>query len=364
MRTNRLAIISLLALISFPSGAQNMDFLSRLFRKTVDSAVESVASAGERNVGLPQQDLSQWGIPAANYSGITPLGDGLYAVVTDKADADGFYVWRIEQDTVTGKILKVVDEGFRANSVDATSGRDCEGIVFFPSDSGSVFISGEGDQRILEYTLAGQRTGRELSVPEHFKHAASNYGFEALAYGGKGRRCRFWTTTESTLPADAALADSLCGGSGNLLRIQSFGRNLQQKREYFYRMDASGVSERGSIYAFGVPSLCVLPDRTLLVLEREANVPSVYVGANVVNKIYSVRPKRSNAGEVLEKTLVASWTTWLTVTKMDWANYEGMCLGAVLEDGRQTLLLVNDSQNGYGKGPIRLKDYIKVIVLD
>ena len=45
------------------------------------------------------------------------------------------------------------------------------------------------------------------------------------------------------------------------------------------------------------------------------------------------------------------------------ANYEGMCLGRPLPDGRQTLLLVNDSQGGYRKGPFRLKDYIKVIVI-
>lgn len=363
MRKNLLLILSFAALAAIPAEAQNMDFLSRLFRKTVESAVESTTVESESNVGLPQRDLSTWNIPAANYSGITPLGGGRYAVVTDKADADGFYVWRIEQDPATGKVLRVENEGFRANTIDATADRDCEGVVLFPSDS-TVFISGEGDQRILEYTLDGQRTGRELNIPEHFKSIASNYGFEALAFGGKNkRRALFWTTTESTLPADVALADSLYGDSRNLLRIQSFNRKLEPKREYFYRMDASGVAERGSIYAFGVPSLCMLPDRTLLVLEREANVPSVYVGANVVNKIYSVQPKRSNAGKELEKTLVASWTTWLTVTKMDWANYEGMCLGATLEDGRQTILLVNDSQGGYGKGPIRLKDYIKVVVL-
>ena len=32
-------------------------------------------------------------------------------------------------------------------------------------------------------------------------------------------------------------------------------------------------------------------------------------------------------------------------------------------DGRQTLLLIRDSQGGYGKGPVHLKDYIRVLIL-
>ena len=63
------------------------------------------------------------------------------------------------------------------------------------------------------------------------------------------------------------------------------------------------------------------------------------------------------------KTLIAHFTTKFTPFNQSFANYEGMCLGAQLADGRQTLLLVNDSQSGYGKGPFHLKDYIKVLIL-
>ncbi len=66
----------------------------------------------------------------------------------------------------------------------------------------------------------------------------------------------------------------------------------------------------------------------------------------------------------LEKKLVCSWSTKLSVPDLAWANYEGMCLGQKTESGKQTLILVSDSQGGYGKGPVRLKDYIKVLLLD
>ena len=39
-----------------------------------------------------------------------------------------------------------------------------------------------------------------------------------------------------------------------------------------------------------------------------------------------------------------------------------MCLGPRLEDGRQTVLLVSDSQNRAGNPLFHLKDYIRVIV--
>ena len=45
---------------------------------------------------------------------------------------------------------------------------------------------------------------------------------------------------------------------------------------------------------------------------------------------------------------------------LNWANYEGMCLGPKLEDGSQTIILISDSQSRY-KGV--LQDWIKTLVL-
>ena len=40
-------------------------------------------------------------IPAGNYSGITWLGGDLYAVVSDKSEEDGFFVFEIKLDIQT-----------------------------------------------------------------------------------------------------------------------------------------------------------------------------------------------------------------------------------------------------------------------
>lgn len=341
-----------------PSAAQS---IGEIFGALIGIAAESLIYPDrmEERVGLPQQDLASWGIRAADYSGITALGDGRYAVVSDKGNADGFHIWRITQDPESGAVISVEDEGFLANRVDPDAKRDCEGIAYSPA-TGSIFICGESDGRILEYSMDGQRTGRELPVPEQFRQTATNQGLEALSYGGKGARARFWTTTETALPADGIAAGPGNPGGSNLLRLQSFRNDLTPAKQVQYTMDTGRSADFGSTYVFGVPEICALPDGHLLILEREANIPSIYIGADVKCKLYSVKPRGKKP---VAKKLVAEWTTSVSPNGLTWANYEGMCLGARLSDGRRTLLLVNDSQGGYSKGGFSLKDYIKVIVL-
>lgn len=49
----------------------------------------------------PQQQFKET-IPAGNYSGIAWLGGTRYAVVSDKSEHDGYYVFDIQLDTITG----------------------------------------------------------------------------------------------------------------------------------------------------------------------------------------------------------------------------------------------------------------------
>ncbi len=337
------------------------------------------AASGQRAVELKQAPLSRWNIGTANYSGITALGGDRYALVSDKEPADGFFLFHIVQDSLSGEVLDVRMEGFRGNpspELDAQgmSVRDCEGVAWFPPAS-TVFVSGEGDQQILEYRLDGTRTGRALQVPPVFARdrIVPNYGFEALTYSPETHR--FWTTTETMLPADGQAAGPLCPGAQNLLRIQAFDDSLLPVAQYAYRMDRGKADDFGLMYVYGVPALAALPDGRLLVLEREADVSNGYLSSQVVCKIFEVLPRESwqidshtrlsalDPNRFMVKRLLAAFTTRFTPFSRSFANYEGMCLGRRLADGRQTLLLVSDSQGGYGRGPFHLKDYIKVLVL-
>lgn len=333
----------------------------------------------QQAVELKQTALSRWGIGPAQFSGIAPLGNDLYALVSDKEPADGFFVFRIVQDEATGEVVQVVHEGFRGNPNPVCddrgmSLRDCEGVAYVPATH-TVFISGEGDQEILEYRLDGTPTGRGLAVPPMFglKRIVPNYGFEALTYSASTGR--FWTTTESTLTCDGRAAGPAAPGVQNLLRLQAFGNDLRPAGQYAYRMEQGRTDRFGRIYVCGVPALAALPDGRLLVLEREANVPDGYLNSECTCRLYEVNPAQGRPidgsadlgslapNRFLAKKLLAAFTTRMTLFRYDFANYEGMCLGRQLADGRSTLLLVSDSQGGYGKGPVRLKDYIKVLIL-
>ena len=325
-------------------------------------------------------DLARWGVGTAQYSGITPLGNGRYALVSDDEPSDGFFVMHLEQSPLTGEVVNVALEGFYGSPATAldTRGmslRDAEGIVYHPSTN-TVFISGEGDQQILEYNMEGSPTGRSLAVPEQMgkEHIFPNYGFEALGYSAEHES--FWTITESVLRPDGVAAGPLNPEGHNLLRLQQFDETLQPTAQYAYRMDAPAIKVFGPTYIYGVPLITAMPDGSLLVMEREANVTKNYLGSSVACKLFRVQPAQSHQIDgstrldtldpnlFMVKEIVAYFKTKLTLAKIGFANYEGMCPGIRLDDGRQTLLLVADSQGGMGKGPFRLKDYLKVLILN
>ncbi len=327
---------------------------------------------------LRQQSMKRWGVVPAHYSGIAHIENDLYAIVSDKGAIDGFYLMRISQDPTTGKVTRITPEGFKSRFTPAESAmspqRDSEGICYVPT-SQTLFISGEADQRILEYDLNGMLTGRELNVPAEFAVANiyGNLGFEALTYSPQTHH--FWTITEGPLRADGAINGPKSPTTHNLLRLQSFDDNLQPVAQYAYRMDLAKATKPGRAHAFGVPALCALPDGRLLVMEREVRVSPNYFASHVECKLFMIHPLESHQidsttkldrldpNHFMMKTLVANFKTLLTPVQYNYANYEGMCLGLRLNDGTQTLLLISDSQAGQGNGLVTLKDYIKVIKL-
>lgn len=267
-------------------------------------------------------------LPAGNYSGITALGNHKYAVVSDKSEEDGFFVLHIEIDSIKGRITTFKNEGFRSSSL---PNRDIEGICYRPSTN-TVFIAGEQDNEVYEYTLDGKRTGQRLEMPAFFKEAGRNYGLESLTYDRK--RHLFYTTSERVLKGDS------------LLRIQSFSDNLKPGFCYYYKPDEP-ISKK---HFYGVSELCALEDGRLLILERQIHVPKLKLGASTIIRIYETTPTDK---PILEKRLVKEFRTRLSLTSRKFANYEGLC---ELQGNR--LLLIADSQNRY-KGFLR--DWFMII---
>ena len=301
-------------------------------------------------------------VPSGQYSGITYLGGNRYAVVHDKLNGGGIVFFDIAI-TNDGKVAsaKATIPDFTSNS--KVSGRDNEGIAFVPNStgpeadvSGTLFVSSESKQSIVEYTLDGKETGRSLKIPPAFgkDKINSNNGFEALTYNAVTKT--FWTTTETPLKAD--------GTESRLLRLQSFGSTLKAGNQFLYKMDSpvksAAEAAAANAYVHGVPALVALDDGSLIVLEREVYVPNGGLFAKALGSftrtlLYVVNPSEASSGDTLDKSLLVSFST----SSLNLANFEGMCLGPELPGGWHSLILIADSQGGSNG---LTAEYIRVLV--
>ena len=320
-------------------------YLALLLMATVQATAQQVVLNEQRHFAKA--------VPAGNYSGITWLGGDRYAVCDDKSATAGFLLMTIRLDSITGEIEDVRADSFMTSNL---PNRDEEGICYV-APTNTLFLSGEGDGQIVEYTLDGQLTGRKLNIPDVFGISYGNRGFEALTYNAKTHR--FWATTENTLRADGE-RPSIRKKIANRLRLQSFGDDLQPKEQYWYVTDSSAVESIKGKSTLGVSGLAALDDGQVIVLEREVRKTPKGIGSFVHVKLFVVNPQLQQSGDTLRKQLLTEFHTSINLSKRSFANYEGICAGPRLADGRQVLLLVADSQKQY-KG--YLKDWFKTIVI-
>lgn len=342
-------------------------------------------------------------VAAGNYSGIAHLHDDIYAVVSDKSDSALYFNFRIQVNPKTGELEQVENLGFTERT-DGTlndakpwqgqeKGFDHEAIVKV-SDS-TLVIASEGYCRLKEYPILPiSADTAKVGYPQNLWESRwpssdfyPNYNFESLAFDSV--RQYLWTIPESTLRKDGQPATPQ-NGLANRLRLmrldwgkmkenrnkEEYSEQVSSKKDsrymmtYAYQMDQPSTHKKADIYVMGVSELCVLPDGQLLVLEREAFIPKIKIGAFCKCKLYLINPlnseefsmkeKFSSDTSFLKKRLLTEWKTGLSLSKRSFANYEGMCLGPMLEDGSQVVILLSDSQDQYAGV---LKDWFKTIVI-
>lgn len=342
-------------------------------------------------------------VAAGNYSGIAHLHDDIYAVVSDKSDSALYFNFRIQVNPKTGELEQVENLGFTERT-DGTlndgkpwqgleKGFDHEAIV--KVSASTLVIASEGYCRLKEYPILPisadtAKVGYQQNLWESRWPTSDfypNYNFESLAFDSVHQY--LWTIPESTLRKDGQPATPQ-NGLTNQLRLmrldwgkmkedsnkEEYSEQVNSKKDsrymttYAYQMDQPSTHKKADIYVMGVSELCALPDGQLLVLEREAFFPKIKIGAFCKCKLYLINPlnseefsmkeKFSSDTPFLKKRLLTEWKTGLSLSKRSFANYEGMCLGPMLEDGSQVVILLSDSQDQYAGV---LKDWFKTIVI-
>lgn len=302
------------------------------------------------NVNKQQAFLDE--IPAGEYSGICHVSADTFAVVSDKSEGLGFYLWKIQTDSVSGRITAAQNLGYKGSGVGAM---DIEGVAFNPHTN-TIFVSQESNHSIAELTLDGIATGRQITLPDSIsRNIRSNMSLESLCYDKDSRV--LWTATEGALRMDGDIP-SATNGKETTVRLFAFDDSLQMSSWYKYVTDKPSATKSARLFTLGVSDLAAIGDGQLLVLEREARVTDNYIGSSTTTKVYVVDTKNAAIGTVLPKKLLLSFKTKLNLSRRDWANFEGLCIAPTATDGINTLVFVSDSQGQY-KGV--LKDWLKTV---
>lgn len=290
----------------------------------------------------------------AGLSGLAWTGENRYYAVSDREGA--VYPLTIDIDRKTGALRDCAV----GKPVRLAGAKDVEGCAWDPF-SGTLWVSDEADSSVREFDVKTGRRLRRAPVPSVLKKPRWNLSLEALTLSGDGRE--MWTANEETLPCDGARASVTNAG---LVRLTRFTRTAPSAAwraagQWVYATDR--LSDRANptkMNRCGVPALCVLPGGRLLVLEREMSGFVFHCRIYAVDRAkatdVSARASLTAGGFTpVAKTLLASGKERFSILAPNdrLANYEGMCLGSKLADGRRVLLLIADSGDGFSRPLIR-----------
>jgi len=231
---------------------------------------------------------------------------------------------------------------------------DLEGLALLED---GFAVTSEVGPRLFEVDRQG-RFRRELELPPRFREARHNKSLESLTRSPSGRY--LFVTSEIALTRDG---DPSTPVTGTRVRVARLDRESGAITEHLYVTDPA--PEMG--WEWGVSDLAAVSDDELFVLERGFRRE---VGNAI--RIYRVRldPQSVCTGVDRLEDARASLQKWLfadvgelrpgvtppvyqTQASPLLDNYEGVCLGPRLPDGRRSLLLISDD-NGHASQVARV----------
>lgn len=291
---------------------------------------------------VPVGDVSREGGPS-DLSAITCVSNDTYWAASDSGGV--VCEMKVSVDDRSGKIT-----GCRfGRMMKLEDCKDIEGLAFDPLTY-MLWASDEVGPVISGHRLKDGRRLLDLSLPDCYSRCRANLSLESLTIREDG--LEMWTCNEAALEGDGRLSTKK---STSLVRLSRFVRKdcvspWRPSGQWAYPIGRlHGGTFRG-VQLRGVSDLCVLPDGTLLVLEREFSW-------NVIpcfrSRIYQVR--FSGATDVTKRKslkdpdIIPVRRRRLWVDDGTFANYEGMCLGKTLSDGSRLLLLVSDGDDNAGE---------------
>lgn len=288
-------------------------------------------------------------------SGVTYLGPsptaGLHRFAAVQ-DGGGIVVTVDVEFSAAGEILSAE----AVDSLQLSQNWDFEGLAYTNPTRNSVFASYENAPGVQEYSLATGSLLQNVSIPSVFTNRVGNNGFESLARNPAGTL--MWTGNEEALTVDGSLATASASTIVRLLRMDVSGNTVTSSQQFAYEVEPIHTTGFSSLRRSGLSELVLLPDDTLLALERSFD-------ASLVNPPYESRLYEvdfTGATDVslspLDTGLLGQSYTAIDTThgkNLLWSgqaadslgqNLEGLTLGPRLPSGDWILLGVVDDSNG------------------
>ena len=263
-------------------------------------------------------------------SGIAMSKDGSFWAVCDSRGELCRFV--VDIDPESGKIKKCSLSEIRH----VPGGKDMEGLAYDPLRD-SLWICDEKGPRIFEYLIGERGVGEKVSLPEDLKKCIQNRSLEALEISPDG--LTLLTCNEKAIPDDTipGVVDT------KPVRMTRFTRKSASEpwkltAQRYYLPEQPSRREPGNKARNGIASVCIDSQGRIFVLERESDkTDGLRFRMRVFEVVSPVEVGSGSSGlmPALEKRLIYEADTGASM-------YEGMCLGPVLKDGSQTLVLVSD----------------------
>lgn len=318
------------------------------------------------------------GPSTARFGGISGLAfdrvRGDWIAVSDDHEAPRWYVCRFDD---RGQRLRLASA--TRVSVSAPPARDVPRVLDFEAvavlPDGDLLVASEGilraGRRLPASILRYHRDGRyvdEIPIPARYlpserdgvqRGLRDNHGFEGLAIALDG--ARLWAVAESPLLQDDNLPTAEHGARSRVIEFEASGGSYRPVRELVYPIDRAAIpswlGKSVEIVDQGVSELTMLPDGTLLSLERafvrdgmrrSANVIRIFAldltGADDVSAVESLRdaPGARPIHKVLVRDMM-TLTAGLPPALATLENFEAMAPGPRLPLGSSLLLMTDDN---------------------
>jgi len=314
-----------------------LSLISGLFLSMNLGITQSIAAVSVTPVGLYafESDAAISELSGITWASDDPSAMLYYAVSDSRPDLTPLL---IEIDRSSGAVLAV---SLSPNLPLQNTDSDQEGVAY-DANTQTILIASENRPAVRQYDLGGNfLAGVDPdSAPslQIFNQVKPNLAWESLAMQPGGDT--LWTANEEPLQGD----------SGPTIRLQRFDGSLNPTGQWAY--DLSPKVLRNTWTGPGVCDLLVLPDGTLLALERSLGSAGFLPGYLIVLYEVDLAGATDLAGgpvdgaiRVGKRLLWAKFLSFFNTENLDFliADFEGMTLGPQLDNGDYSLLLLADN---------------------